>query len=59
MPVVEDSLTGVLSAKHAGCRVSALTRTFAAHELLDVGADFIFQDFQSLKRSAEIETHGR
>ena len=51
--VVEDSLTGVLSAKHAGCCVSALTRTFAAHELLGVGADFIFEDFQSLKRSAE------
>jgi HAD superfamily hydrolase (TIGR01509 family) len=50
--VVEDSLTGVLSAKHAGCRVSALTRTFAAHELLGVGADFIFEDFPSLKRFA-------
>ena len=57
--VVEDSLTGVLSAKHAGCCVSALTRTFAAHELLGVGADFIFEDFQSLKRSAEIEKYCR
>jgi beta-phosphoglucomutase-like phosphatase (HAD superfamily) len=47
--IVEDALTGVLSAKRAGCRVSALTRTFAAHELLGVGADFIFEDFQSLK----------
>jgi beta-phosphoglucomutase-like phosphatase (HAD superfamily) len=47
--VVEDSLTGVLSAKRAGCCVSALTRTFAAHELLGVGADFIFEDFQSLE----------
>jgi len=46
--VVEDALMGVLSAKHAGCYVSALTRTFAAHELLGVGADFIFEDFQSL-----------
>jgi HAD superfamily hydrolase (TIGR01509 family) len=57
--VVEDSLTGVLSAKHAGCCVSALTRTFAAHELLGGGADFIFEDFQSLKRSAEIEMYCR
>jgi FMN phosphatase YigB (HAD superfamily) len=57
--VVEDSLTGVLSAKHAGCCVSALTRTFAAQELLGVGADFIFEDFQSLKRSAEIEKYCR
>jgi len=55
--VVENSLTGVLSAKHAGCRVSALTRTFAAHELLGVGADFIFEDFQSLKGAAEIEKY--
>src|ERR1700733_13642966 len=47
--VVEDALTGVLSAKRAGCCVSALTRTFAAHELLGVGADFIFEDFQSLE----------
>jgi hypothetical protein len=38
---MEDSLTGVLFVKHAGCCVSALTRTFAAHELLGVGADFI------------------
>ena len=57
--VVEDSLTGVLSAKRAGCCVSALTRTFAAHELLGVGADFIFEDFQSLQRSAEIEKYCR
>jgi beta-phosphoglucomutase-like phosphatase (HAD superfamily) len=50
---------GVLSAKRAGCCVSALTRTFASHELLGVGADFIFEDFQSLKRSAEIEKYCR
>ena len=56
--VVEDALTGVLSAKRAGCCVSALTRTFAAHELLGVGTDFIFEDFQSLKRFAEIEALG-
>jgi HAD superfamily hydrolase (TIGR01509 family) len=48
--VVEDALTGVLSAKRAGCRVSALTRTFAAHELIEAGANFTFEDFASLKR---------
>jgi HAD superfamily hydrolase (TIGR01509 family) len=57
--VVQDSLTGILSAKLAGCCVSALTRTFAAHELLGVGADFIFEDFLSLERSAEIEKYCR
>jgi beta-phosphoglucomutase-like phosphatase (HAD superfamily) len=56
---VEDALTGVISAKRAGCCVSALTRTFPAHKLLDAGADFIFEDFQSLKRSAEIEKYCR
>ena len=48
--VVEDALTGVLSAKRAGCCVSALTRTFPAHELIKVGANFAFEDFVSLKR---------
>jgi HAD superfamily hydrolase (TIGR01509 family) len=48
--VVEDALTGVLSAKGAGCSVSALTRTFAANELIRVGANFTFEDFASLKR---------
>ena len=48
--VVEDALTGVLSARRAGCCVSALTRTFAASELIEAGANFIFEDFGSLKR---------
>jgi beta-phosphoglucomutase len=55
--VVEDSLTGVFSAKHGGCRASALTRSFADHELLDAGAEFIFEDFQSLRESTEIEKY--
>jgi HAD superfamily hydrolase (TIGR01509 family) len=55
--VVEDALTGVLSAKCAGCCVSALTRTFAAHELMQAGANFTFEDFASLKQflSTQIE----
>jgi HAD superfamily hydrolase (TIGR01509 family) len=48
--VVEDALTGVLSAKRAGCCVSALTRTFPAHELIEAGANFTFEDFVSLKQ---------
>jgi HAD superfamily hydrolase (TIGR01509 family) len=48
--VVEDALTGVLSAKRAGCCVSALTRTFPAQELIEVGANLTFEDFVSLKR---------
>ena len=40
--VVEDALTGVLSAKRAGCVVSALTRTFASEALLEVRSGFYF-----------------
>jgi beta-phosphoglucomutase len=47
--VVEDALTGVLSAKRAGCVVSALTRTFASEALLEVGADFTFESFAKLQ----------
>jgi beta-phosphoglucomutase-like phosphatase (HAD superfamily) len=52
--VVEDALTGVLSAKRAGCCVSALTRSFPAHELIEAGANFTFDDFESLKRFLSI-----
>jgi len=48
--VVEDALTGVLSAKGAGCVVSALTRTFGSEALLEVGADFTFESFAKLQR---------
>jgi HAD superfamily hydrolase (TIGR01509 family) len=48
--VVEDALTGVRSAKRAGCCVSALTLTFAAHELIEAGSNFTFEDFGSLKQ---------
>jgi phosphoglycolate phosphatase-like HAD superfamily hydrolase len=47
--VVEDALTGVLSAKRAGCVVSALTRTFKSEALLEVGADFTFESFAKLQ----------
>lgn len=47
--VVEGALTGVLSAKRAGCVVSALTRTFASEALLEVGTDFTFESFTRLQ----------
>jgi beta-phosphoglucomutase len=47
--VVEDALTGVLSAKHAGCLVSALTRSFPYEALLEVGADYTFESFAKLQ----------
>jgi beta-phosphoglucomutase-like phosphatase (HAD superfamily) len=54
--VVEDALTGVLSAKRAGCCVSALTRSFPARELVEAGANFTFEDFVSLKRFSSLGT---
>jgi hypothetical protein len=50
LTVYDGKNTGVLSAKRAGCCVSALTRTFPAHELIEAGANFTFEDFLSLKR---------
>jgi len=52
--VVEDALTGVLSAKRAGCCVAALTRTFPAHELIEAGANFTFRGFASLKHFLDV-----
>jgi hypothetical protein len=54
LTVYDGKKTGVLSAKHAGCCVSALTRTFPAHELIEAGANFTFKDFLSLKRFLSI-----
>jgi len=48
--VVEDALTGVLSARLVGCMISALTRTFASEALLEVGADFTFESLAELQR---------
>jgi HAD superfamily hydrolase (TIGR01509 family) len=59
--VIEDALTGVLSAKRAGCCVSALTGTFADYELIEAGAHFTFEDFVLLKQllSTQVEADVR
>ncbi len=44
--VIEDSLSGVASAKAAGCRVIGITTTHAAHELSE--ADLVITDFTGL-----------
>jgi len=44
--VVEDALTGILSAKRAGCVVSALTRTFASEALLEVGSGLYLRELR-------------
>ena len=48
--IVEDSLNGVIAGKAAGCRVAAITTSFAETLLLRAGADYIVHDFQELRK---------
>jgi HAD superfamily hydrolase (TIGR01509 family) len=47
--VIEDSLAGVTAGKAAGCRVAALTTSFAEQPLRDSGADYIVNNFDQLR----------
>ena len=49
--VIEDAVSGVLSGKAAGCRVAALTTSFAKEALLEAGADFVAASFEVLGAS--------
>ena len=46
--VIEDSTNGVLSGKRAGCQVYALPTTFTKEELLEVGADRLFENYEEM-----------
>jgi HAD superfamily hydrolase (TIGR01509 family) len=48
--VIEDSLHGVTAGKAAGCRVAAITTSFAEELLRSKGADHIVHNFQELRR---------
>ena len=48
--IVEDSLNGVIAGKAAGCRVAAITTSFAETLLLSAGADSIVHNFQELRK---------
>jgi len=48
--IVEDSLNGVIAGKAAGCRVAAITTSFAQALLLSAGADDIVHNFQELRK---------
>jgi beta-phosphoglucomutase len=48
--IVEDSLNGVIAGKAVGCRVAAITTSFAETLLLRAGADDIVHDFQELRK---------
>jgi beta-phosphoglucomutase len=46
--VFEDSVSGVLAAKRAGCYCVALLTTTPREELEEAGADMVIQDFSKL-----------
>ena len=43
-------LNGVIAGKAAGCRVAAITTSFAETLLLSAGADSIVHNFQELRK---------
>ena len=53
--VIEDSPSGVLAAKNAGCPVFAITTSFSKEELFKAGADFIVNNFDEIKKTISNE----
>ena len=50
MVFVEDSVSGVIAGKAAGCYVVALTSTTSAEKLRDAGADRVIFNLLELKQ---------
>jgi HAD superfamily hydrolase (TIGR01509 family) len=48
--VIEDSVNGVRSGKAAGCRVVAITTSFARERLMELQADYVVDSFAELER---------
>ncbi len=46
--VIEDSVSGIIAAKEAGCQVVGITTSFSREKLLDAGANIIVDNFSSL-----------
>ena len=57
--VLEDSLNGIKSAKEAGCHVVGITTTFPAEQLREAGADFVFEQFETLYYQPPFTNNGR
>ena len=47
--VIEDSPTGVLAAKAAGCIVAGITNTFSQGALIEAKADIVFDRYEQLQ----------
>jgi len=50
--VIEDSISGVIAGRDAGCKVIGITTTHTAEELLEAGVDYTITDFISLTKEA-------
>jgi beta-phosphoglucomutase-like phosphatase (HAD superfamily) len=46
--VIEDSISGVIAGKAAGCMVAGITTSFEKGVLLDAGADFVVDRFDEI-----------
>ena len=51
--VIEDSVTGIVAAKAAGCYAVGLTSTFSEAVLREAGADRVVATFEELRSSLE------
>ncbi len=51
--VIEDSVTGIVAAKAAGCFAVGLTTTFSAAVLREAGADLVVEAFTQLRSRIE------
>ena len=55
--VVEDATSGVQAGKRAGMRVLAIATTYAAEDLIGVGADVVLQSLTKLDVRMPAENH--
>ena len=53
--VIEDSINGVLSARGAGCTVAGLATSFSTERLLEAGARFAADDYETLATALFLE----
>jgi HAD superfamily hydrolase (TIGR01509 family) len=54
--VIEDSLNGVQAGKRAGCDVHAITTTYSRDQLLESGADMVFDTFAEMQEYFDINS---
>lgn len=55
--IIEDSVSGVISGKSAGCVVFGLTTSLLREILLEAGADKVFDSYEEISRAIRFESH--